>query len=92
MGVRRSGKLQDPPAALNRFTNEVLNSYNNKEGDKKETFYNEKAENRQRLQLSRTHYCYCNHGRTGCRMCPHVYQIYPQGRRCQRLGQSEAIL
>lgn len=23
---------------------------------------------------------------------PHVYQIYPQGRRCQRLGQSEAIL
>lgn len=42
MGVRRSGKLQDPPAALNRFTNEVLNSYNNKEGDKKETFYNEK--------------------------------------------------
>ena len=45
MGVRRSGKLQDPPAALNRFTNEVLNSYNNKEGDKKETFYNEKAEN-----------------------------------------------
>ena len=44
MGVRRSGKLQDPPAALNRFTNEVLNSYNNKEGDKKETFYNEKTD------------------------------------------------
>ena len=92
MGVRRSGKLQDPPAALNRFTNEVLNSYNNKEGDKKETFYNEKAENRQRLQLNRTHHCYCNHGRTGGRMCPHVYHIDPQGRRCQRLGQSEAIL
>ena len=87
MGVRRSGKLQDPPAALIRFMENKI-----KEGDKKETFYNEKAENRQRLQLNRTHHCYCNHGRTGCRMCPHVYQIYPQGRRCQRLGQSEAIL
>lgn len=80
MGVRRSGKLQDPPAALNRFTNEVLNSYNNKEGDKKETFYNEKAENRQRLQLNRTHHCYCNHGRTGCRMCPmYIKYIHKAG-------------
>lgn len=41
MGVRRSGKLQDPPAALNRFMENNI-----KEGDKKETFYNEKAENR----------------------------------------------
>lgn len=48
MGVRRSGKLQDPPAALNRF----MKNNNIKEGDKKETFYNEKAENRQRLQLN----------------------------------------
>ena len=28
MDVRKSGKLQDPPAALNHSTNEVLNSYN----------------------------------------------------------------
>lgn len=47
MGVRKSGKLQDPPAALNRFTNGILNSYNNiKERDKKETLYNEKTKNR----------------------------------------------
>jgi len=29
MGARRSGKLQDPPAALNHSTNGVLNNYNN---------------------------------------------------------------
>ena len=29
MGVRKSGKLQDPPAALNHSTNGVLNNYNN---------------------------------------------------------------
>ena len=47
MGVRKSGKLQDPPAALNHSTNGVLNSYNNiKERDKKETLYNEKTKNR----------------------------------------------
>ena len=41
MGVQKIGKLQDPPAALNRFMKNNI-----KEGDKKETFYNEKAENR----------------------------------------------
>ena len=41
MGVRKSGKLQDPPAALIRFMENKI-----KEDDKKETFYNEKAENR----------------------------------------------
>ena len=87
MGARRRGKLQDPPAALNRFIKNNI-----KEVDKKKTFYNEKTENRQRVQLNRIHHCHCNYGRTGCRMCPHVYQIYPQGRRCQRLSQSEALL
>ena len=68
------GKNQN---TLSEINYDYVKNNNIKEGDKKETFYNEKAENRQRLQLNRTHHCYCNHGRTGCRMCPHVYQIYP---------------
>ncbi len=41
MGARRSGKLQDPPAALNRFIKNNI-----KEVDKKKTLYNEKTKNR----------------------------------------------
>ena len=41
MGVQKICNLKDPPEALNRFMKNNI-----KEGDKKETFYNEKAENR----------------------------------------------